>query len=893
MFKKMKIAIWTLILLCWLLTPFTPAHAENQRGKKPKIWQQADQIWSGQYTDQDLAKWRKRLTKLRSSGKWARVALCYNVLGVILYHQGEMNDSLEYLNQSLELSREKGFDKLEMIGLYWLSIAQKRKGLREDALKSLKESLRLAREGGYKRRESKCLRRIGLLMMGYGRYRESMDYLQKSLEVARQKQDNQLMMLSLNGIGLVHRDLGNTEKAKAFLTRSLKMSQESGNRKWEALNLNGLGDICLGQKDYRCAFKRYRESVDLLESSGAKGALAKTYHKMGHTYLLEKKPETALHYFKKSYATAASIGIRGRMAKISRDMGKAYGRMGQAKEALEKVDEAIAFLAEAGIADALRASYYTKGVLLERMGERDRAEKNYKRSIEILEGLRSDVAHTEADVESFVERRGQAYNRLISLLSKEGRVAEALQYLERSRLKKLRDQFDQLKPQLINEAEEEAKGKEKALREKIEGARIQLTDEKSKPKAKQNRERIARLEKDLMRERQEYLEYVNNLREQFPNLASLLAIQPDTLIDLQNLLPSHVCIVQYLILEEGTHIFMVTNQLVFHKEVKVNQRILEGKIDAFRGLLEKQRGSRSRGLKQVKVPEGKASAASRDGVMKSLHETAEELYGLLMGPLEKELSGFKILGVIPNGKLHLLPFQALGKRSPSGRFRFLVEDRSIFRLNSQSILKFAQKQAKQVKDGGRLIAFGNPNHSLKYAEKEIEMIKETFSKSTTFVREEASEDKVKRRLAGHDVLHLATHAKMGNTIRETYVLLARSHDGREDGKLFLREIWGLPLRGYQLVTLSACETAIGKQASGDIIVSLETAFLRAGAPTIVASLWEVDDEATGILMKRFYHNLVTKEKAEALREAQTVLMKDPRYASPYFWAPFILVGDWR
>jgi CHAT domain-containing protein len=134
---------------------------------------------------------------------------------------------------------------------------------------------------------------------------------------------------------------------------------------------------------------------------------------------------------------------------------------------------------------------------------------------------------------------------------------------------------------------------------------------------------------------------------------------------------------------------------------------------------------------------------------------------------------------------------------------------------------------------------------------------------------------------------------MGDNIRESHVLLARSLDGREDGKLFLREIWGLPLRGYQLVTLSACDTAIGKQASGDIMVSLETAFLRAGAPTILASLWEVDDEATGILMQRFYHSLVKKEKAEALREAQILLMKDPRYAFPYFWAPFILVGDWR
>jgi CHAT domain-containing protein len=86
---------------------------------------------------------------------------------------------------------------------------------------------------------------------------------------------------------------------------------------------------------------------------------------------------------------------------------------------------------------------------------------------------------------------------------------------------------------------------------------------------------------------------------------------------------------------------------------------------------------------------------------------------------------------------------------------------------------------------------------------------------------------------------------------------------------------------------------MGKEASGDIMVSLETAFLRAGTPTILASLWAVDDQATGVLMKTFYHNVTKHGKAEALRRAQVALLKDPRYVYPYYWAPFVLVGDWR
>jgi CHAT domain-containing protein len=274
-------------------------------------------------------------------------------------------------------------------------------------------------------------------------------------------------------------------------------------------------------------------------------------------------------------------------------------------------------------------------------------------------------------------------------------------------------------------------------------------------------------------------------------------------------------------------------------------------------------------------------------------ESSETLYEALIQPIEKEIAAFTVLGIIPNGKLHLLPFQAVGKRDEEEVFRFLVEEKSLFQLNSQSILKFAQKKARNIGDQGKLIAFGNPDDSLKFAEEEIALIKGLFKESSTYIKKQASEDKIKKDLKGFDVLHLATHGKMSGNIKESYVLLSPSPDGKEDGRLHLREIWGLPLRGYQLVTLSACETAKGKEASGDIMVSLETAFLRAGTPTILASLWEVDDEATGIFMKTFYENLTTKGKAEALKGAQLALMKDPKFAFPYYWAPFILVGDWR
>jgi CHAT domain-containing protein len=616
---------------------------------------------------------------------------------------------------------------------------------------------------------------------------------------------------------------------------------------------------------------------------------------MGKIYLKTRQTKTALRYFEKSRDMAEAMGTRILVAVTSLNIGKAYGRMRRWEDALGKTDESIGILKEVDIPAALQNCYYTRGRLLERKGDIPGAEKSYRESVKILETLREDVAGGEEEMLAFVEMRGHVYQRLIALLLKQGKAAEALKYLERSRLQKFRDQFDRLRPHLGNEGEEEAKEKERKLRKQIEEARARLTEEKAKPKGKQNVKKLAQLENSLSTKRGEYIEYINDLREKFPELASLLAIQPDTLIDLQSLLPPQVAIIQYLILEEGLYIFLVTNEFLSYKEVKVSQIDLEGKIDYLRSLLMNPQIPLNLGPLEVKTLKPKDEGRSNlyEMFISPFIKASQELHHLLIKPVEGELSRFKILGIIPNGKLHLLPFQTLGKTNPKGEFRFLLEDKSLFYLNSQSILKFAQKRAKEIGEKGNLIAFGNPDNSLRYAEEEIELIKGIYSKAKVYVRRDATEDKVKAGLAGFNILHFATHGKLKGNIKESYILLAPSSDGKEDGRLFIREIWGLQLVGYQLVTLSACETAKGKEASGDIMVSLETAFLRAGTPTILASLWEVDDQATGVLMKTFYRNVMKQGKAEALRKAQVALLKDPRYVYPYYWAPFVLVGDWR
>ena len=146
-------------------------------------------------------------------------------------------------------------------------------------------------------------------------------------------------------------------------------------------------------------------------------------------------------------------------------------------------------------------------------------------------------------------------------------------------------------------------------------------------------------------------------------------------------------------------------------------------------------------------------------------------------------------------------------------------------------------------------------------------------------------------------LHFATHGILNaNVPGKSYIQLARS-DKPEDSELTVEEIYGLDLSKTSLVTLSACQTALAETKHTDIgldVASIAESFCTAGAPSVVATLWSVSDESTKDLMVTFYQGLADgKTKGEALQAAEIKVLKNPKFNHPFYWAPFILMGDWR
>lgn len=271
-------------------------------------------------------------------------------------------------------------------------------------------------------------------------------------------------------------------------------------------------------------------------------------------------------------------------------------------------------------------------------------------------------------------------------------------------------------------------------------------------------------------------------------------------------------------------------------------------------------------------------AIRHDDVSISLNEE-------LIQPVE-EMIGSTNLAIVPHGPLHYLPFNALYEKDG-----FLIDRYNIRVLPSASVMTFLKDRREG--HAGNLLAFGNPDlgdptYDLPGAQNEAIAITKDQPKSKLLLRNKATETAVKRLGEQFRYIHFATHGTFDAEKPLSSGLLMAS-DGENDGKLTVGELYELRLPA-DLVTLSACETALGKVANGDDVVGFTRGFLYAGTSSIVSSLWKVDDQATSILMQQFYRSLKETDKRSALRTAQ-LKVKDTYNAHPYFWAAFQITGS--
>lgn len=268
-----------------------------------------------------------------------------------------------------------------------------------------------------------------------------------------------------------------------------------------------------------------------------------------------------------------------------------------------------------------------------------------------------------------------------------------------------------------------------------------------------------------------------------------------------------------------------------------------------------------------------------------------KLDALLIQPLG--LRPNERLIVVPNGSLHYMPFQAL--RNAQG---FLIQRHAVALAPSASVA--VQLVRRQQHIASNLVAFGNPRIAPEFdlpgAEAEVRAIGPLFAQRETFVQSDVTRKTFSDNAPEGRIVHVATHAQ-ADTIDPLHsrVLLApatQPADGPDP--LLAQDIYNLKFDSVALVTLSACETALGRIERGDEIMGFTRAFFYAGASALLVSMWPVADESTALTMRTFYGSLTKGEEAiDAMRDAQLAVLASNRFAHPFYWAPFDLMGNWR
>jgi CHAT domain-containing protein len=339
--------------------------------------------------------------------------------------------------------------------------------------------------------------------------------------------------------------------------------------------------------------------------------------------------------------------------------------------------------------------------------------------------------------------------------------------------------------------------------------------------------------------------------------------------DIQKRLPEKTSLISYFVLPTAVVVWQIDASQVKGFKVDLSKDQLAKDVTSFRSAIEQEDTS-------------------------TVNKLASSLYAQLAMPLALDKDQSLILA--PHSFLHFLPFQALKNNQ-----KWWIEQHPISYAISGSALPEQGGASDMAAALQNVMALGNPDVNntkldLPGASLEVESIKALYPSAQTFTRKEASKVKVMSDGASASVLHIAAHALVDELDPiHSYVLLSNpvALSGSAGGELEAKDFQQLKLSKTSLVTLSACNSGIGKIAKGDDFSGFKSAILLAGASRLLVSLWPVDDDATAALMSGFYKSAATMKPAAAMRKAQLELIAKSDMSSPFKWAPFVLVGDPR
>jgi CHAT domain-containing protein/tetratricopeptide (TPR) repeat protein len=811
-------------------------------------------IW--QDFPQALEHYQQALTVAREIGDSSLESAILGNTGVVYDSLGQYQQALDHYQPMLALAQKNGDRAREGTALNNIGGAYRRLGQYSQALEYLQQALTIAEELNDRPGEGIALGNIGQVYESLGQYEQALEYDQQALAILREVGDPAGEATTLTNIGVVYQHLAQQTQALDYYQQALVILQEIGNHFDEGRTLSNIGAVYRSLGEYRQALEYYQQALVIQQEIGDQAGEESTLNNIGFVYHMMDQYSQALDYYQKALVISQEIGDRAGEGRLLNNIGFIYDVLEQYPQALSYYQQALPILREIGQRGLESVTLNNIGFVYEQQQQYEEAINYYEQSVEVIESIQGEINVEELKASFLAEQAGH-YEILINLLWEAGRFEEAFNYTERARARSFLDQLAGGTIDFRSGANAGLLEREQAVRDEITVLRNQLITLREQPQTEWDTDAIAATQNGLVDREAEYAQLLTEIKVQSPEIASLVSINVVSLGDIQNLLDANTTLIEYFVTEDRTLAFILTKDSFETMTMNVNRDDLNQVIQDFRDFV--------------------SLDDSHPASLKQLH-------AWLIAPLKDKLNT-PVLGFVPHGVLHYLPFSALTDGE-----RYLSEDYSLFTLPSASTLRFIQEKRKS--EAQTVLAVGNPDTELpdlQFAEQESQFVASLYG-TQAWIGRQATESVIQEQSNQAGILHLAAHGEF-NSANPLFSTIHLASDSKNDGRLEVHEIFGLDLTyATDLVVLSACETNVGAVSAGDEVVGLNRAFIYAGTPTVMASLWNVDDEATALLMEQFYTRLQEgMSKGEALQQAQDEVRA--QYPHPYYWAAFVLTGD--
>lgn len=829
-----------------------------------------------------------------------QVAFLLNGLGIVNESLGEFAQAISMFKRALELYEALGDMQSVTTAVANLANLYTSVGDYPRAREHHERALEMAKSRDDKGGEARILNNLGNLYMNLGEFPRAISLFRRSYEMEQALGNVNGASSSLGNMGSVFSALGDYAKALSLFEQARDQQEKLGKRHAATLMLGNIGNVHYRLGDYARAlaiFERVHASLvalsDKARAAHALGSIASAHDRLGDT-------PKALSIHLRALAAQKAVGDKARAAETLGNIGKMQTIAGDHAQALETFQRALAEMEKLGNRAGAAQTLSNIGDVYTVLGEYEVARQYLRRSVSASRSLRATptlvgalqrLAHlhfvsgkpaqalgrardARRELEGLlgglgVEQGATARNQHAGLYAigalaaiRDDDLSEAVTFLESGRAGALLDALDKrevlrwkvesLPPDLLK-ADHEAQSAERIARRAYDRA---------VSRGKRAEKRLAGKALDAATERVHLV--ANRIQRELKQQAGLFYPRPKTLDDIKGSLETQQALVVYgLCLDEALAIVLRTD------------------------------GERVVVLGNVAEVEAACEALEANNPKVDPAEAISTLRQLLIDPLKLGDDVDQVL-VSPEGVLCHLPFGALFKQAvamtPSGTTHVLLRDEE--RGAGRGILALGNPDYAGVSESAKAIYYrGRRLSSLPASGPEAETVG-TVSLVGAQASEEALRTGIKKERRWKAV-HFACHGLI-DTRRPMLSSLALSAGGEDDGFLTAREVLRMQIPA-DLAVLSACETGKGKVVRGEGIVGLTRAFMFAGSPRVICSLWKVDDEATKALMLKFYELWNPKEgeglsAADALRKAQEHIRSQERWAHPYYWAAWVLWG---